>query len=461
MKQLIVFQLYFLTFTVPLFAQLGVIKGDTLTLQEAVKFSENNYPSIHAKTLAEKAAFFNLKLQRQDLIPVLDVNIQANTATLNNTYGLMYPQNIILPISGPVTEKDINRPVWGSAGGILLSWQPVTFGERTAKINLGKAALDDANNDLADEIFNHDLLLISAWLNYFEAVATVQTQHVNLERTLSVYTSVKSLANSGLKPGVDSFIVKGEISKASILLNKAIADEAAYKVMLAELLGIMDTSFVVSPQNILTEVPLNPSSADSLSNHPLLRLYQSKIEIANGELAVITHEYRPKLSFFTSYFARGSGASIDGNNDYSLKGLSFNKYNYAIGAMLSFPILQFFSNRTKSEIQQYNISAMRSEMGEQELLLKRNEASGAIYIRTSIENYSESKKQLLAATEAYKQMNVRYQRGLTTLPELFQVQYELAKAEEENAIALITIWKSYLYYTQATGNINSFLNQVK
>ncbi len=461
MKLFIAYLSCFIAVSTPLFAQKSAVRDTVLILQDAIRIAENNYPSIQAKTASAKAAASNIKLQRQDLIPALDVNLQGNTATLNNTYGLMYPQNIVLPISGPVQNGNLYRPVWGSAAGVLLSWQPITFGERNAKINLGKAALDEANNDLANAIFNHDLLVIGGWLNYLTALAIVQTQQMNVDRTLSIYAAVKSLTNSGLRPGVDSFIVKGEISKANILLNTAAGDAATYKIALAELLGTLDTSFVVSPQNVLTQLPINPSSADSLTNHPVLKLYQSKIDIANNQLAVIKHEYRPKLSFFTSSFARGSGANIDGGNDYSLKGLSFSKYNYAIGATLSFPILQFFPNRTKSEIQQYNISSLRSRMTEQQLILKQAEATTAVYIQTAIKNYAESKTQLMAAEEAYKEMNVRYKTGLTTLPELFQIQYELAKAADEEAIALITIWKSYLYYTQATGNINFFLNQVK
>lgn len=436
-------------------------KDTVLTLHDAIQIAERNYPSIQSKSAAVKVASFDLKAQREDLLPRIDLNLQANKATLNNIYSLMYPQDVVLPISGPVKNGNSDSPVWSSAGGILLSWQPLTFGERNAKIRLGQAEVKESDSDLSNEIFNHDLELIDGWLNYLAANAVVGTQKVNLNRTLTLYRAVKSLTNTGLKPGVDSVIIQGEISRATITLNKAMEDASAYKINLARLMGVTDTSFMIEPQSILSMAPAFPLSGDSLSNNPLLKLYRSKVAVEREKLSVISHQYAPKLNFFASSFARGSGAEIDGDNDYSLNGLKFSKYNYAIGATLSFSVLQFFPNRTEKQMQQYRLLAIISSMNEQKLKLQQRIATVRVYVQTAIRNYAESKLQLTAAKEAYREMETRYSAGLTTLPDLFQIQYELAKAEETNAIALIAIWESYLYYTQATGNINLFLNQVK
>jgi outer membrane protein TolC len=458
----IIYTCLFLSQTIgtPLFAQQPV-KDSNLTLRDAIRIAEDNYLSIIAKASMVKAAAAGLILRQQELIPRLEVNLQATSATLNNIYGLMYPQDIVLPISGPVKTEESNTPVWGSAGGILLSWQPFTFGERNAEIRLGRAELKESDSDFKNEIFNHDLELINGWLNYLAARAVVETQKVNINRTLTLYRSVKSLTRSGLKPGVDSVIVKGEISEANIALNKAMGHEAAYKISLAGLMGVTDTSFVIVSQNISDEMPGSPLIGDSINNNPLLKLYQSRVIAEREKLSLIAHQYAPKLNFFASSFARGSGAEINGGNDYSLNGLRFSKYNYALGAMLSFPILQIFQNQTEKHIQQYRLSAITSLMDEQKLKLKQAIVTGEVYVQTATTNYAESKLQLTAAREAFREMETRYSTGLTNLPELFQIQYELAKAEEANAIALIAIWKSYLYYTQATGNINFFLNQVK
>lgn len=447
--------------SVSLFAQKTQSTDTVLTLQDAIKIADTNYPAIRAKTSKIKAARYNLKLQRQNLIPELDIDLQSNISTLNNINGLMYPQNAVLPISGPVTNGNSNNSVWGSAAGIQLSWEPFSFGERDSKIRLGKSSFNEAKDELNYELFNHTILLIDGWLNYLTSISILRTEQVNVDRTLSLYSAVKSLTISGLRPGVDSFIVKGEISKAKISLNKAISNEKVFKINLAELLGTTDTAFAVSRQNILTQLPIGFPSAENLATHPALKLYESKLEVGKSKLIVIKHLYHPKLTFFASSFARGSGANTVIGNDYSLKGLRFSKYNHALGVTLSLPILQFFPDRTKTEIQKYNLSSLKSSMNVQHLKLKQAEATAIVNIQTAIKNYAESETQLTASEEAYKEMQVRYTTGLTTLTELFQIQYALVKAEQANAIALIMIWKSYLLYSQATGNINFFLNQVK
>jgi MFS family permease len=67
---------------------------------------------------------------------------QANRATDNNITGLVLPQSIIAPISGPVPTRTSNRSAWGSAAGLLFSWEPFDFGYRGARVGAARAARD-------------------------------------------------------------------------------------------------------------------------------------------------------------------------------------------------------------------------------------------------------------------------------------------------------------------------------
>ena len=432
------------------------------TIKDALKLAESNYPSISAKRFSVEAGRSNITLQKQDLLPRLDLNLQALYSTVNNIYGLSYPQDIVLPISGPVKAGNSYRPLWGSAAGLLVSWQPFTFGERKARIELANSELKAASNDLANEIFNHDVLVIDTWLNYLAARAIISAQSANISRTLSLYQSIKVLTGKGLKPGVDSMIVAGEVSRARVGLNNARQSMALFKLQIAEQLALPDTSFAIPDQNFLSDRPLLATSGkDSLNNNPVLLYYQSQIEAANTRLTLSKHSFHPRLSFFESSFTRGSGADINGNNDYSLSGLSFSKYNYAFGAMLTFPLFQYFPNRTQIQIQHSNLMRQKSLYDEQELKIRTEQNTAVVRIQTALQNYDESQIRFRAASASFNQMKVRYNSGLVTLPELFQIQYELNLAEAESSIAVLSVWRACLYYAQATGNINLFLNQVK
>lgn len=433
-----------------------------LTLKEAVKLGESNYPSITAKRFDVDAGHSNVTLQKQDLLPRLDLNLQAQYSTINNIYGLSYPQDIVLPISGPVKADNAYNPVWGSAAGLLVSWQPITFGERKAKIELANSDLKTASNDLANEIFNHDVMLIDSWLNYLAARSVIAAQSANISRTLALEHSIKVLSTKGLKPGVDSLIAQGEVSKARVGLNNARQSLAVYKLHIAEQLALKDTTFTIPLQNFLSDKPImDISVSDSVNKNPAFIWYQSQFEAATTRLQLAKHSFHPRLSFYESSFARGSGGDINGNNDYSLSGLSFSKYNYALGATLTFPLFQYFSNHSQVHIQESNLMRQRSLLDEQELKIKTEQKTAVVRIQTALQNYDESLIRYRAALAAYNQMKVRYTAGLATLPELFQIQYELNLAEAESSIAVFSVWRAYLYYTQASGNINLFLNQVK
>ena len=58
---------------------------------------------------------------------------QANRATRNNVFGLLLPQNVIPSISGPVLGTNNFGTAWGSAVGILVTWEPLILALRRAE----------------------------------------------------------------------------------------------------------------------------------------------------------------------------------------------------------------------------------------------------------------------------------------------------------------------------------------
>src|ERR1700746_3312395 len=101
-----------------------------LTLEEAVDFALKNYPAVRASLERVTAAQAGVGLARTTYLPRADTVWQTNRATDNNITGLLLPQSIIAPISGPVPGTASGRSAWGSAAGLLFSWEPVDFGYR-------------------------------------------------------------------------------------------------------------------------------------------------------------------------------------------------------------------------------------------------------------------------------------------------------------------------------------------
>ena len=75
---------------------------------------------------------------------------QENRATTNNVFGLLLPQSVISSMSGPALgTRSLGDSVWGSAGGVLLSWEAVDFGQRKAGVDAALAQSSLAKNQTA------------------------------------------------------------------------------------------------------------------------------------------------------------------------------------------------------------------------------------------------------------------------------------------------------------------------
>ena len=63
-------------------------------------------------------------------------------------FGLVLPQSVIPSISGPVLGTNGLSNVWGSATGVLVSWEPFDFGLRRAHTEAAQSVTRRAQADV-------------------------------------------------------------------------------------------------------------------------------------------------------------------------------------------------------------------------------------------------------------------------------------------------------------------------
>ena len=114
--------------------------GQSLTISQAVEGALRNYPAIRVSQEQISAAAAGIQLARTSYLPRVDLLAQANRATRNNVFGLLLPQNVIPSMSGPVIGSNNFGTAWGSAAGVLVSWEPFDFGLREANTAVATAA---------------------------------------------------------------------------------------------------------------------------------------------------------------------------------------------------------------------------------------------------------------------------------------------------------------------------------
>src|SRR5260221_7984280 len=190
--------------------------ADTLIkIKDALQLAEQRYHLLQARRYEVDAAAKNIDVIKYSRLPTIDATYQAGFATANNLTGMFYP-NGILPISGPPSASNIYNAATGSAASVLLNWQAITFGQRDAQINVSIAEANTKKSEWQQAIFLNKINVISAYLDLLLAYDVVSIHRQNIQRVEANLKQSRVLANSGIKPGVDTALFLSEFSKAKI-----------------------------------------------------------------------------------------------------------------------------------------------------------------------------------------------------------------------------------------------------
>jgi outer membrane protein TolC len=404
-----------------------------------------------------QAAQKNIEASNSSRIPSLDAMYQMNYATHNNISGMFYPQ-LLLPISGPPSPSNDMSAVFGSGASLLLNWQPLTFGQRQSQVDYAKAGLQYVNADAANEIFKHKVSVVNAYLDLLTAAEFIKLYEENVRLTEETLGLIKTLVLTGLKPGVDSALLKAEASKARVDLLNARKFKDQSMIVLSQLLAT-DSIPVLSDTSYFTKLPVTNFANDTAKN-PLLSLYSSTIDLSNARKKMIAKTMMPTLGVWGSAYARGSGVSHTGTVK-ATDGLGFQRYNYGLGFQLSVPILQFTRLKPQLQQQDFIIKSNEEKLNDISLQLQKQTELAETTMNNSLAVAKETPLYYESAAFSYKALLSRYESGLANFADLVQSQYALIKAATDNKAAYINVWKALLFKAAVAGDLNLFLNQLK
>ncbi len=437
-------------------------QDSVLTLFEAMRLADTNFPALRARDEDARAAAAALTRTRETYLPLIDLGGQVSRATDNNTTGLFFSQSVIQPITGAVRPDNVNNSVYGSAVGAAVTWTPFTFGRREAEVHEAHAELTRASGVASGQRFQHQIDVGSAYLTALAAEALVRVQQGNLDRATAVVRSVEALARSGLRAGADSLLAEADASHARLTLLAAERDVVAARRFLAEAIGgapgqrtlaagLESAPFVGQlPDSILPE-------ASDLQAHPLSTPFRARVETDASRRAAITRSLFPTLSVLGAAFGRGSGATPDGRFDPSFSGLSLTRVNYAVGVSVGLPVWNLVSAGPRiGEAAAQERSAAAEYDGELQHLAAQRDVAVADFT-LALSQAAEAPVQRAAAAGAAQQMNVRYAAGLATLADVAQAQLALTRADTDEILARLGAWRARLAVAGANGDLTPFL----
>ena len=438
--------------------QTSTARAQSLTISQAVQQALDKYPAVRASLEQVSAAAAAINLARTSYLPRADFLGQVNRATRNNVFGLLFPQPVVPPISGPVLGTSASS-VWGSALGALVSWEPFDFGQRRAGVQLAQSVRQsrEAGADLTK--FQVATAAADAFLTILAAQQTTVAAQASVDRAKALAEVTGALTNAELRPGADQSRARAELALAETQLIRAQEATGVAKASLAQLLGAPPSEIVLENGQLLQAPPAEPNPTNDLTHHPLAIEQNAIVGEVKARERILDRSYFPTFHLQGATFGRGTGARTDGSVTGGANGLGPNAGNWALGLTVYFPAFDLPALHARQQIE---LHQERSETARYEKLLQdlngelekdRAQLEGARRVA------QQTPVQLDAAHAAEQQATARYRAGLGTIVEVAEAQRLLTQAEIDDSLAKLSIWRALLAVAVSQGDLQPFLSQ--
>lgn len=429
-----------------------------LSLKETLQKVQQNLPQLEALRQQAASAKENVSLVKNGMVPDLSAGYQVNAATYNNITGMSYP-GLLMPISGPPSATNKMDLVPGTALAALIKWNPFTFGQRNAALEKATAQYKQVNATYNEQLFQYQFTAINLYLEALYLKQVTQISQTVIDRyTISLEQSLV-LAKNGLKPGIDTAQFQSAINQAEI---EFIQTEKAYLQKIIELTRLTGIS-ATAEQLLLTDTALHatlqPGGSFSVNGHPHYQSIEAKKNITEAGLKEIRHAWVPQLDIWGNVYARGSGVNANGIVTKS-DGWGLSRTNAGIGLQLSFPVLQFSKVNILKKQYSFLLRADEASLAQARLDITKQVESAELQYREDAKIAVKTPEQLKIARNVYEGLKLSYEAGLIDYTRLYQSQYELTRAEVNNATAQLQLWRSLLSIAVAKGNLALFLDQL-
>jgi outer membrane protein TolC len=431
-----------------------------LKLEQAVELALKNYPAIRAAQAQKAAADAGVELSRVNFLPRADLLWQQNRATRNNVFGLLLPQATLPSISGPLVGDVTMSSAWGSAGGLLVSWEPFDFGLRRAQVDLARQLTRQAEADETVTRLEVSAAAADAFLALLANEQAIRAAAANVERAETLAKAVRVLVENQLRPGVDASRAEAELAAAKNQLIQTEQNAELARASLAESIGQAGAKVTIEPSRLLELPPAPASFTINFSLHPLAIAQTAALDAARAREKILDRSFFPKFNWQSAVYGRGSSALLSGRFDNG-KGFYPDTMNWVTGMTMTFGISDFFGLRAKRRIEANHAAVEQARYDQVLNTLKAQDSRARTLIESARKIAGNTPVQLKAARETLERARIRYEYGLTNIVEVADAQRLVAQAEIDDAVAKLSVWRALLVAAKLQGDLKPFLEQTR
>ena len=397
----------------------------------------NNVDTRAPQLITDSSAILIRKAQaaetRNNWLPDLTLDYQADIGTANNTAGPYFGFGIIPSSSGAIHNTNVTTTVGDNLGIAAFNWEVYNFGKYGAENKVANSDIQVQEKQFAESKYDLEAYTISNYLQLLRLQDFLNIQSRNIQRTSEIRRSIESLAKSGVRAGVDTSIAEAELSKARlnyIELNNQLKQE---QLQLSSVSGIPYQSIIpdTTVEATLIDQPNAYLFPADTANQPIINYYRSVYQNGLQREDLVKKMYNPKISLEAAAWGRGSSIDAEGNYNNIGTGYGFERSNYLIGVGISYNLFDLRRRQLKLRTQKASTDYAYKKLQEQQQLLAVSNDQADVEMQTALDRLKEIPNQLNAANAGYRQKLSLYRNGLTDIIELDAALNILYRAETD------------------------------
>lgn len=429
------------------------------TIDEAVAYAAAKHPALRAADARERAAASKVDEARAGELPDAGVSAQLNRSTGNVVPGSFFPAPGFPGVAGPPKGRTFDSGAFQTGASVWAAWDVSAFLQKSAAADVASAERREAAASTAERRLAVELAVADAFLGLVAAQEAVKAAQASVGRARVLVTTVKSLVDQSLRPGVDLARAQAEAALAETQLARAQQGEGVQRARLALALGLAGKEVEAIPGAILAYTPRVAVPQAPAADHPLLQQSDAAVERATQAKRAAALEYVPRVSVMASMWVRGGG--LGPTPSPTAAGLVPDTPNWAAGVVASWSVLDLPTINARTRVAGANQAASVASRDETKLTVEGDLAAARALLRGALRVADNTAPALAAAQGAERQASARYQAGLSPVIDVADAQRLLAQAELEDAVARVDVWRALLAQAVADGAIEPFLKLVR
>lgn len=428
-----------------------------LTLPQAVAAAFAHYPAVLAAARQADAATAAVALKRAEYLPDFRLVAQEDRASDNNTPGLLIA-NGLPTISGPVAAHFTWSGFTTSSGGAIFAWEAFDFGRRAAGVDFYRALAARAAAQSREAQLEAGAHAADVYLAALAAAQGVRVAAADIARWQTLDRTVHVLVNQQLRPGADASRADAELAAAQLGQVGAQDQFARQLAALAEAVGAPAADIQLAGDDLLQHVPAPPPPAAAAPTPPLLEAQAQAVLASQFALLQSVRGDRPRFALLASGYGRGTSVLSGARNLAVWDGAApFSAGNWVVGVGVEFSLSRHWQSQREQAVfrRQQQVETARYQQVQGALTLAQRQAAADLDAARLALEYAPV--ELTAARTGEAQARARYSAGLSSIVDLANAEELLVKAETDDILSRIQIWRAQLKVAFAQGDLTPFL----